>query len=57
MRRIWGDLFDLNRDGHTDLFERAAGLALLDEQERQAREAQKQGEDREGGAWNGNREV
>ena len=57
MRRIWGDLFDLNRDGHTDLFERTAGLALLDEQEREAREAQKQGEDREGGAWNGNREV
>ncbi|MBQ2819156.1 MAG: hypothetical protein IJF14_02085 [Clostridia bacterium] len=42
---IFGNMFDFNRDGKTDIFELSMGLALLDELENDVAEDGNEGDD------------
>lgn len=42
---IFGNLFDFNRDGNTDVFEQAMGFAILDELSKEDEEGEDEGED------------
>ncbi|MBR3865862.1 MAG: hypothetical protein IKM67_04000 [Clostridia bacterium] len=42
---IFGNMFDFNRDGKTDIFELSMGLALLDELENDGEDDGDEGDD------------